>query len=58
MSVEGLERSLEEAVGQLATLFPNSEVLLPVLERYKVIFNNSGVDDKGEPSGVIKVSVS
>ncbi|KAF5772041.1 hypothetical protein HanXRQr2_Chr13g0572111 [Helianthus annuus] len=54
MSVEadGLKRRLEEAVGQLASCFPNSEFLLPALERYKMMFNKSVVDDKGEPSGV------
>ncbi|MFS8002094.1 hypothetical protein Hanom_Chr13g01198061 [Helianthus anomalus] len=48
----GLKRRLEEAVGQLASRFPNNECLLPVLERYKMMFNKSVVDDKGEPSGV------
>ncbi|MFS7936497.1 hypothetical protein Hanom_Chr05g00416281 [Helianthus anomalus] len=49
---DGLKRRLEEVVGQLAPRFPNSEVLLPALERYKVIFNKSVVVDKGEPSSV------
>ncbi|KAM0046552.1 hypothetical protein Hdeb2414_s0009g00317751 [Helianthus debilis subsp. tardiflorus] len=46
------ELRLEEAGGQLAARFPNSECLLPVLEWYKMMFNKSVVDDKGEPSCV------
>ncbi|KAJ0718827.1 hypothetical protein HanPSC8_Chr08g0322641 [Helianthus annuus] len=49
---EGLKRRLEDAVAQVAACFPNNECLLPVLERYKLMFNKSVVDDKGEPSGV------
>ncbi|KAJ0800606.1 hypothetical protein HanPI659440_Chr03g0105041 [Helianthus annuus] len=49
---EGLKRRLEDAVAQVAARFPNSECLLLVLERYKLMFNKSVVDDKGEPSGV------
>ncbi|KAF5759200.1 hypothetical protein HanXRQr2_Chr16g0738411 [Helianthus annuus] len=49
---EGLKRKLEEVVAQVAARFPNSECLLPVLERYKLMFNKSVVYDKGEPSGV------
>ncbi|MFS8026978.1 putative papain-like cysteine peptidase superfamily [Helianthus anomalus] len=49
---EGLKRRVEDAVAQVAASFPNSECLLPVLERYKLMFNRSVVDDKGGPSGV------
>ncbi|KAJ0764420.1 hypothetical protein HanPI659440_Chr08g0291991 [Helianthus annuus] len=49
---EGLKRRLEDVVAQVAACFPNNECLLPVLERYKLMFNKSVVDDKGEPSGV------
>ncbi|MFS8002092.1 hypothetical protein Hanom_Chr13g01198041 [Helianthus anomalus] len=48
----GLKRRLEETVGQHAARLLNNECLMPVLERYKIRFNKSVVDDKGEPSGV------
>ncbi|MFS7918504.1 putative Ulp1 protease family catalytic domain, papain-like cysteine peptidase superfamily [Helianthus anomalus] len=47
----GLNRKLEEVVALVAARFPNSGCLLPVLERYKLIFNKSVVNDKGEPFG-------
>ncbi|KAF5820843.1 hypothetical protein HanXRQr2_Chr01g0006801 [Helianthus annuus] len=49
---EGLKRRLEEDVTKVAARFLNSECLLPVLERYKLMFNKSIVDDKSEPFGV------
>ncbi|KAJ0450227.1 hypothetical protein HanRHA438_Chr15g0691851 [Helianthus annuus] len=49
---EGLKRRVEDVVAQVAARFPNSEGLLPVLERYKSMFSKSVVDDKVGPSGV------
>ncbi|KAF5796654.1 hypothetical protein HanXRQr2_Chr08g0354271 [Helianthus annuus] len=49
---EGLKRRVEDVVAQVAARFPNSECLLPVLERYKLMSNRSVADDKGGPSGV------
>ncbi|MFS7905134.1 hypothetical protein Hanom_Chr01g00044191 [Helianthus anomalus] len=49
---ERLKRRLEEDVAEVVARFLNSECLLPVLERYKLMFNKSIVDDKSEPSSV------
>ncbi|MFS8026600.1 hypothetical protein Hanom_Chr16g01488681 [Helianthus anomalus] len=49
---EGLKRRVEDVFAQVASRFPNSDGLLPVLERYKSMFSKSVVDEKVGPSGV------
>ncbi|MFS8031969.1 hypothetical protein Hanom_Chr17g01552171 [Helianthus anomalus] len=49
---ESLNCKLDGAIDQLATRYPNSKVILPILERYKVIFNKCDVFEKCASKGL------